>query len=470
MRDTKFLRSKAKTAALVAGLACFAVTTSADGPGRSFTSLESPFRQELFGVTSGPVVNGGANGFLGSVAFAPDGDVWTSECGHGGSRLHRFDRQNAGPHASGTLVHDESLVDLSDFAGSTGCGMVNHVNSVGATTIFANTSTGLWPIDPATGFLVLNGPVNSPIFSGNDRGIAVDAVNKHVAYVGQDCDSNAAPDATACTVWDYNTATFTTMLFARVTRAASESFDNLYFSPAGNVAILTYRNTGTGERGLAVLSRPAALRSRTAPVNDAQLIRRVQMTSQPSSVAFHTTGFAVTVDESGTMTKLVFPNSDYTAAPSQSPFALGGFRGGLLQVGADGCVYAPQGRLLETGGTDGVRFNNNTTATSDSVVRICGGFVPPAGVGGPWSVLDPQPDSEPEPSSVSGVAYADWNKNGVKDGAEPGLSDLALALDDAQGGSTPAATGTGGAYSFENLSAGNYLLSASSNAAARTGR
>ncbi|HEX8091506.1 MAG TPA: HYR domain-containing protein, partial [Blastocatellia bacterium] len=66
-------------------------------------------------------------------------------------------------------------------------------------------------------------------------------------------------------------------------------------------------------------------------------------------------------------------NDDFTQAPSQSVFASGGFRGDLTQVGPDGCLYVTQ---------NGTRYNDGTVTNENSLVRICGGFAPPPGVGG----------------------------------------------------------------------------------------
>src|SRR6185503_7898813 len=86
----------------------------------------------------------------------------------------------------------------------------------------------------------------------------------------------------------------------------------------------------------------------------------------------------------GTMTRFDFPQvnavADYTQVPTASTFAYGGFRGDLMQVGPDGCIYATQGRLAASGGTLGTRYDNDVTTGDNSLVQICGGFVTPPGV------------------------------------------------------------------------------------------
>jgi hypothetical protein len=443
------MRKGGKIAVLAAGLA-WAVTTFADGPGHSFITLESPYTQELYGVTASPV----DSGLMGGVAFSPDGDVLGGECF--GSQYHRFDRQTPVPDGHGGTVRQESLVDLSTYAPSpVGCGLVNHPQLyMGLNTIFANTTTGLWPVDADTGLPILGGPLNSAISNaGNGRGIDVDPVaqpTNHIVYVGMDCDPTMSASPT-CTLWNYNLTMSNTRAFARFSRGATESFESLYFMPDGSHAFVSYRDTATGTQGLAVVARPAALLERWE-VDDSQVIGRIAMSSMPQGIAFRSAGdFAVTLNEDGTMTKLVFPGLNFTGTPTQSTFADGGFLGGLLRVGADGCIYAPHGR--KPGDVSGIRYADNALGTSDGVTRVCGGFAAAPGVAGAtWS---------PEPGSISGSAFADWNRNGVKDSVEPGLSGLSISLSGA--GTATTSTSAGGAYSFANVAAGLYSVSAPAN-------
>jgi hypothetical protein len=173
------------------------------------------------------------------------------------------------------------------------------------------------------------------------------------------------------------------------------------------------------------------------------------MSAMPQGMAFHaSSNFAVTLNEDGTMTQLSFPGANFTGAPTQASFASGGFKGGLLQVGADGCIYAPQGRL--DGGTSGVRFGDDSESDSDSVVRICGGFTPAPGVAGfTWSSA---------PGSISGSAFVDWNRNAQMDAGEPGLSGVAVSLSGPAADS--ATTDATGAFALSNVAAGLYSVSA----------
>lgn len=457
---TDVLRKRAKTLALAAGLAC-AATTMADGPGHSFATLESPFTQELYGVTVDPVVIDGSDGFLGGVAFGPDGDVWATECV--GARYHLFDRQSPGPDGHGGTIRSESLVDFSGYSPApTGCGIVNHPDPyLGIPALFANTRTGLWPMAADTGLPILGGPVNSPtVYGGNGRGIDIDPVvttDYHIVYAGADCDPALKPTATTCSVFDYSQASASTLAFARFTRTSTESFGGLNFAPDGSSLFLSYSDAASGERGLVVLTRPVELLPR-GTVDNAQVVRRIVMSSTPQGVAFRTAGdFAVTLNEDGTMTKLVFPGPNFTGIPAQTVFASGGFRGGHLRVGADSCIYAPQGRV--DGGASGVRYADNVEASSDSVVRICGGFAAAPGVAGAaWT---------PEPGRISGAAFADWNRNGVRDAGEPGLSNVAIALSGAA--SESGLTDSTGSYAFGNVAPGAYSASSPATVGVLTG-
>jgi hypothetical protein len=97
-------------------------------------------------------------------------------------------------------------------------------------------------------------------------------------------------------------------------------------------------------------------------------------------------GFVVTLNVDGTMSRFDFPDGDYARMPTQTAFASGGFRGELMQVGPDACLYVTQ---------SGTRFADGTTWLTDaSVVRICGGFAAGPGVTPPI-LLTPSGASRP---------------------------------------------------------------------------
>src|SRR5207253_5561716 len=137
-----------------------------------------------------------------------------------------------------------------------------------------------------------------------------------------------------------------------------------------------------------------------------------------------------------------FPNGDYAAAPTQSEFASGGFRGDLLQVGPDGCIYATQGQFFNRNDFLGARYEDGTTTMENSLVRICGGFAIP-----PGAQFEAQADG-----SISGLVYIDLNRNGHHDVNEPGIGGVTVSL----GGdsSTTTVSLVDGSYVFEALAAG----------------
>lgn len=464
MSDTHSLRSRARVVALVAGLAC-AATMRADGPGRTYVQLPSPFTQELYGQTAAP-----AN--LGGIAFAPDGDVWAAECNAAGTRLHRYDSLLVTTLSNGTIVHDEATVDLGAAGG---CGLVNHPDGF----IYASSSNGVWRLDASTG-LPVGGAVNA--VPGGGVGIAVDPrPGHHLVYTGADCSAALAPASSACTLWDLDPATGVTGVFARISRSAGTTVDSLYFAPAGDVVFGAYQDAAPGTsdpHGLLVVARPASLGQAGAAVNDAQVRQRVAMPAKPSGVAFNTAGgFVLTLNQSfdstlcidfagdivpadetgacpmfgmphygGTLSRLDFPNGDYTAAPAHSTFAYGGFRGGLLQVAADGCAYLTHGRA-QSGGY-GLRYDDGGQSTRDGVTRLCGGFAPFAAVEGPQAA-----------GRIGDLVWLDADGDGVRDAGETGIDGVDVVLRSAAGdviGTTT--TANGGAYQFTGLLAGTYTV------------
>ena len=68
--------------------------------------------------------------------------------------------------------------------------------------------------------------------------------------------------------------------------------------------------------------------------------------------------------------------------------------------------------------------------------------------------------------SIAGFAYADYNKNGLRDSTEPGLPGVVIAL--AGASSATATTASDGSYIFNGLAAGTYTVSAPSSTAGLT--
>ena len=102
------------------------------------------------------------------------------------------------------------------------------------------------------------------------------------------------------------------------------------------------------------------------------------------------------------------------------------------------------------GGSSGVRYGDNAVGPNDSLTRICGGFAPAPGVANAeWS---------PEPGSVSGSAFTDWNRNGTRDAGEPGLAGVQISM---TGSSTGAAVTDGsGGDTLADVTSGLYSVGA----------
>jgi lysophospholipase L1-like esterase len=291
--------------------------------GQSFTSLQSGFTQELYGLS---------NAFDGGVAFAPDGDPLVDECLFEGSRLHRYDSQVLLPSQNGTgTLHPETVLPSN-----AGCGLANNPGG----GIYSNTGDGVIKLDPDTG-ATLGGPFGS---AGNALGIATDPTTSKLVYVG----SNG-------TLLSVDPALTTTGTFSSA--LTSHFVDGIYFDPSGQFLFASDRSSNA----VAVVAR------------DGHLVQSVPISHEPDGIAFHTQDpqFVVTNNTDGTMTRLDFPANDYSQSATVSTFASGGFRGDLTQVGPDNCLYLTQA---------GARFDDGTTAGQNSLVRICPGFTPPPGV------------------------------------------------------------------------------------------
>lgn len=460
-------------ATAAASTAALMTTLDAQVPtGQSFLTLSSGYTQELFATTD--VGTFPANPMiarvLGGIAFAPDGDVWASDCLFQDTRLHRFDKHAFRPTTHGTTTLRQELATVTT---SGGCGLTNHPDGA----MYSNSAQGVWKLDVNTGE-ALAGPLGQP---GNALGIAVDPVSQHIVYAGEDCHDQLLPDATTCTLWDLNPVDHTTVPYAMFHRADVPFVDGIYFSPSGSHLFVTNRverevETASGDvelNNLTIVSRPSE------PVNvpsSDQIVRHLAMAVEPDGVAFHSTQhFVVTNDEaSGTMTRFDFPGGDYSQEPSPytevqpidgagdplgspirvygSLFATGGHRGDLTQVGPDGCLYATQGRdFLAT--DHGTRYDDGTTTIEDSIVRICSttpdGFVPPPG-------LNP----ESNPGSIAGSAYLDTNGNRVLDEFDTFLGGVGISLSGQSSGVATTTAGPAPAYAFSDLAAGLYQVGA----------
>ena len=103
------------------------------------------------------------------------------------------------------------------------------------------------------------------------------------------------------------------------------------------------------------------------------------------------------------------------------------------------------------------RYDDGTTTTEDSVVRICapggGGFVPGPGV--PETVTG----ADPCTGTIGDFVWVDLDRDGIQDAGEPGIASAALTLRAANGSVVATTTsGANGAYAFTAACAGTYTV------------
>jgi len=302
-------------AAMVAMLAVPAVASA----GQSFLFLQPGFTQAIFGVSPN---------FMGGVGFAPNADPWVDMCSSDGGSMTRFDGSST-VVVNGTTIHPGSV-----SGSSAGCGLTNGQNG----NLYTNTTAGVRELDPNTG-AAIGGPFGP---GGNALGIAPDPQTGDLVYVGS-----------GGTLYRVDEALTTSSTFSTVT--TGDFVDGIAWSPDGNFLFLSNRSPVFR---LTILDRTGAL------------VQNVPMTSEPDGISFHASPpkFVVTSNTNGTMTRFDFPLDDFSLPPAQTPFATGGFRGDLTQVGSDGCIYLTQ---------SGTRYDDGTTTSENSLVQICGGFAPP---------------------------------------------------------------------------------------------
>lgn len=302
-----------------------------------FTFLQPGFTQEVFATS--PDVMGG-------VAFAPDGDVLVDLCLFSGSGLRRFDAQ------SRTMVNGSRLRPLvASLDSNAGCGLTNHPNG----TLYSNITDGVAHLDLETGVEL------KPSFgaSGNALGIAVDPISGDLVYAGDDGTIRVV-DAGFTSAGVFSTAT------------TGDVIHGIVFDPSGQFLVCA----NLTKSALTILDRNGIF-VQSVPVVDGSTSRT------PSTVAFHSNprNMAVTLNLDGSMTRFDFPSGDLAEQPAQSRFADGGFRGDLVQVGPDACLYITQ---VST------RFGDGTLRLNErSIVRVCGSFESPIDLGRPV-LLAPQ--------------------------------------------------------------------------------
>ena len=417
----------ALTALLVAGAVIALYATM----GQSFRSLAPGYAQHLFGVSSLKSTTAS----IGGVAVLQDGTVVTAEC-KSPTRLHIFD-----PDPSHTFTKNDTVLHPETVSAQItgGCGLADR--KVGSQDFMfspINDSTGGgfgmvqigWSslIPPALTVTKIAGPPSNAI------AIAVDPKTNALVYAGAACQLTSPLPAT-CPLYSFDPATGTTSLFMTLPGATSAFVGGLAFDPNGDYLFIANR-TGSPAGALDVRDRSGTLYSHSV------------LTTDPVGIGIHggSTPFVLTNNQDGTMMEFDFSGNNYQVPPVPKLFASGGSRGNQVQAGPDGCLYVTQAQT---------RYNNGTSDTTNSVVQICGGFIPPPGI-----TLNPAPP----PSSLCGFVYNDTNNNGTKDTGELPIGGTTINLsgsdylDNPISSSTTTAT-TDGSYCFNNLQAGTYTIS-----------
>src|ERR1051325_7844280 len=404
------------------------------GVGRSFVVFLAPgYVQHVFGITASRVTN------LGGVVVLQDGTVISAECLTSTTRIHVYDATKPAstfPHNTTTL-HEETIYTTLPGGASIpgGCGIAYYP---GSNDIYANMNDGTHGLSRIT---LSNGNPPQPLaattlatgFPGNALGIAVDPVTLDIIYAGAAC-KPATVQPPICTLYRFNVATSVVTPFAAFPTSQFGYIDGIEFDRSGgNYVFLTNRAPNTE---LVILTRAGTL------------VGQIALAAAPLGIGFHASSpkFVVTNNIDGSMTRIDFPNDDYGAPPSSvTDFALGGFRGDLMQAGPDGCLYVTQ---------DGTRYDDQFPDTKNSIVQICTGFAPPPGI---------TPNPPPPPSSLCGFVYNDANNNGTKQGNEAPIAGVTINLSgtDNLGAPVSATTTTAadGRYCFTNLQAGTYTIS-----------
>lgn len=299
----------------------------------AYTMLESGFKAEVVATHSG---------FLGGVAFAPDGDILSDHCSSDGSPLGRWDVQGGTSTVNGSTI----FTSFSHLGSSAGCGLTTHSNG----GVYTNTSSGARRLDPATGAQV--GPNSGG--GGNALGISEDPLTGNLYWVSTGNTIKAVtPDLLTIVDSSFaNNGGFT---------------DGIFWNPDGSLLYTTDRSANSVD----VFDRTGALTDSFA------------LGHEPDGIAFASGGFVLTNNLDGTISRIA-------ADGTVSLFASGGFRGDLAHVGPDGAWYITQ---------NGTRYADGTTSGLNSIVRISavdgGGFIPPPGTN------NNDPSGVPEPLSAT---------------------------------------------------------------------
>ena len=327
-------------------------------PGQSYTFLQPPFQQNLFGV-------GNTGSLQSGVAFAPDGDAWLAQCLFSGGSLFRYDRQSTPPPINGTNIHTETVVPSN-----AGCGLANHQDGF----IYSNTSLGAVQIDASTG--APTGNIFGP--PGNALGIAPDPQNGDVVYMAQNCRFTGTCDIITV---DPDTGIYSTF----ISLPGVDLINGLSFNPDGSQLLLARWLFPSS--GVMVVDRVAP-GARTGALN-----RHILFGPGTWDIRFHSSGFLVTANVDGTMSRIDLGPPDIVTV-----FASGGnpiLNSKNVGVGPDNCIYVTQGRFT--------RFDDSTESSQTSLVRICSDFMPPPPLTVPFADFTIEVEIEDDEFEVEGM-------------------------------------------------------------------
>ncbi len=123
-----------------------------DPDANGVSTTPARFTQELFATTQLAPFSGNVAKVLGGVAFAPNGDVWASECLDNNTTLHRFaanQYRDLVPSAANHMTITPRL-ELAAVPTQAGCGLVNHPDGM----MYSNSDTGVTRLSASTGLPV----------------------------------------------------------------------------------------------------------------------------------------------------------------------------------------------------------------------------------------------------------------------------------------------------------------------------
>jgi hypothetical protein len=284
---------------------------------------------------------------MGGVGFTSTGNLLVTPCGFSGGNLRVFDQVTT-VSQRGSLIHPL----LQTLTSGAGCGIANHPDG----TLYSNTSLGIVNLSESDGHILRT--IGAP---GNALGITVDPSCSNGQVVCPPTDHRlvyVAENSSDIRTVDPNNPS-DDQLFISLPASFAAFIDGIVFNFQGSQLLMSVRSPTFGVGQVQVLATSAGARGASNPPPVL-----IPIVHEPDGISFsgHTNsssvspaGFAITNNTDATMTLLNLASSQpYTLAG-------GGFRGDLTQVGSDGFLYITQ---------DGTRYDDGTTLSNDSVVRI----------------------------------------------------------------------------------------------------